>query len=171
VFIHQDRMGAEYPGRYRARAWGLPGGNETQACPTTCNPSGRQHAVMAKDRTARAPADVFESHLALRKVHDLDGDIATNYAEDVVLMTLTGVFRGHTGVRACAAELHRYLPEGDYEYVLRMVEGEVAFLVWTGKSRAGEVHDGADTFLIRDGRIVAQTIHFTVQRPGGHAKG
>lgn len=126
---------------------------------------------MAKHPSARTPSEVFESHLALRKVHDLDGDIAANYAEDVVLMTLTGVFRGHAGVRASAAELHRYLPQGQYDYVLRMVEGDVAFLVWTGTSDGGEVHDGADTFLIRDGRIVVQTIHFTVQRGGGHAKG
>ena len=29
---------------------------------------------------------------------------------------------------------------------------------------AGEVHDGADTFVLRGGRIVAQTIHYTVAR-------
>ena len=116
------------------------------------------------DARSRPPAEVFESHLALRKAHDLEADLRTNYAEDVVLLTCTGTFHGHEGVRASARELQDAFPDGDYDYVHRAVEGEVAFLVWTGRSQAGEVNDGADSFVIRDGRIVAQTIHFTVDR-------
>ena len=114
--------------------------------------------------SARSAAEVFTSHLALRRRHDLEQDIATNYAEDVVLLTLTGVFLGHDGVRASAAELQRYFPDGIYEYKVRELEGEVGFLAWSGRSPKGNVHDGADSYLIRGGRIVAQTIHYTVDR-------
>lgn len=117
----------------------------------------------SRDR-ARSTEEVFDSHLRLREAHDLEADIAANYAEDVVLLTLTGVFRGHDGVRASAAELHKDFPEGRYVYRLRMVDGDVAFLVWSGRSPVGTVRDGADTFVIRDGRIVVQTIHYTVDR-------
>lgn len=112
----------------------------------------------------RSPQEVFDSHLALRHRHALEEDIATNYADDVVLLTLTGVYRGRDGVRACAAELQHYFPDGDYAYRVCQVEGEVAFLSWSGRSPAGEVRDGADTFVIRDGRIAVQTIHYTVAR-------
>jgi hypothetical protein len=115
----------------------------------------------------RSAREVFDSHLALRKAHALDEDIAANYAEDVVLMTCTGTFRGHAGVRASAAELQRCFPDGNYTYELCKVEGEVAFLVWSGRSPVGAVHGGADTFLIRDGRILVQTIHYTVDRGAG----
>lgn len=110
----------------------------------------------------RTTAEVFDSHLALRQQHRLEDDIAANYADDVTVLTLTGVYRGHDGVRACAAELQHYFPDGDYCYKVRLVEGEVAFLAWSGRSSAGHVRDGADTFLIRDGRILVQTIHYTV---------
>ena len=82
-------------------------------------------------------------------------------------MTCTGVYRGHDGVRESAAELHRYFPRGGFTYALQVVEGDVAFMVWTGHSPAAEVKDGADTFANRGGKIVAQTIHFTVDRDGG----
>lgn len=117
----------------------------------------------ASDRSA---AEVFDSHLRLRQAKDFETDLRTNYAPDVVLLTCTGVYRGHEGLRACAAELNRYFPDGEYDYVRRLVDGDVAFLVWTGRSPVGEVKDGADTFLIRDGRIVVQTIHYTVDHHG-----
>ena len=110
----------------------------------------------------RSTTEVFDSHLACREQRRLDDDIACNYAPDVTLLTLTRVYRGHQGVRDCAAELQRLFPDGNYVYKVRLVEGEVAFLAWSGRSSAGTVHDGADTFLIRDGRILVQTIHYNV---------
>jgi len=43
-----------------------------------------------------------------------------------------------------------------------LVEGELGFLEWSARGSGAEVEDGADSYLIRDGRIVAQTIHYTV---------
>ncbi len=40
-------------------------------------------------------------------------------------------------------------------------------LKWTGHSSAGSVRDGVDSYVIRDGRIVAQTIHYTLTPGGG----
>jgi hypothetical protein len=34
---------------------------------------------------------------------------------------------------------------------------------WTAISEVGQVRDGADSFVIRDGHIVAQTIHYTIE--------
>jgi hypothetical protein len=80
----------------------------------------------------------------------------------VVLLTGTGIYRGHDGVRESAHILHTHFPHGHYDYRNKLVEGEVAFLEWTGESPAGEVKDGADSYVIRDGKIIAQTIHYTV---------
>jgi hypothetical protein len=117
-----------------------------------------------QDKSRRTAKEVFDSHLALRQAGKLDEDIATNYSEDIVMLTLTGAFRGLDGLRACARDLQRYFPDGKFSYKVRLVEGDVAFLSWTGHSPAGEVRDGADTFVIRDGKIVVQTIHYNVER-------
>ena len=55
------------------------------------------------------------------------------------------------------------LPEATFEYRTRLVEGEMGFLEWSGRSASTLVDGGADSYLIRDGRIVAQTIHYTVK--------
>ncbi len=54
------------------------------------------------------------------------------------------------------------LPQATFQYRTRLVDGEMAFLEWTAQAEGTEVKDGADSFLIRDGRILAQTIHYTV---------
>jgi ketosteroid isomerase-like protein len=126
--------------------------------------SAELEQVDMNEREHRSAAEVFEDHLRLRTANDAETDILTNYAEDVVLLTCTGVFRGHDGVRASAEELKKYFPDGCYTYVRKVVDGEVAFLVWTGQSPVGEVRDGADSFVIRNGKIVAQTIHYMVDR-------
>jgi hypothetical protein len=47
-------------------------------------------------------------------------------------------------------------------YKNRLIEGRVAFLEWTSESEHACVRDGADSFVIENGWIVAQTIHYTV---------
>lgn len=112
------------------------------------------------DLSRRTTEEVFEDHLRLAAEKRLDEDIARNCAEDIVLLTNDGVFRGHEGVREAAALLERELPEGTYEYVQKEVHGEMAFLVWTGDSATRVVRHGADSFLIREGKIRVMTVYF-----------
>lgn len=40
-------------------------------------------------------------------------------------------------------------------------------LQWTGHSPSGSVGDGVDSYVIRDGLLVAQTIFYTLSPGGG----
>ena len=113
----------------------------------------------------RAPRTVIESHLELRRQGELEADLDRNYSPDVVFLTGTGIFRGHDGVRESAAELEYYLKPGSFEYRNVLVDGRMGFLEWHGEGGDGEVRDGADSYLVEDGLIVYQTIHYTVERP------
>ncbi len=55
------------------------------------------------------------------------------------------------------------LPDAPYVYTNRLVEGRIAFLEWQSEAPHARVRDGADSFVIEDGWIVAQTIHYTVE--------
>lgn len=112
----------------------------------------------------RSTQDVFDDHLRLRRQHQVDEDIARNYAPDVILLTLDGVFHGHDGVRHTSQTLHRLLPEGQYDYTTKLVQDDYAYLEWSGKSNTARVSHGADAFVIRGGRIVAQMIHYYVEQ-------
>jgi hypothetical protein len=46
----------------------------------------------------------------------------------------------------------------------KLVQGEHAFLVWKAWSQRFRVEDGADSFVIRDGRTVGQTIFYRLSK-------
>ena len=113
------------------------------------------------DGSGRSAQEVFEDHLRQRKSGTVADDLARNFAEDVVVLSGDGIFHGHHGVRDTAAILHESLQGGSFTYHTTLVEGEMAFLQWSACSEKATVDDGADSFVIRDGRIVGQTILFT----------
>jgi hypothetical protein len=110
----------------------------------------------------RSTVEVFEDHLVRMLCGDLEGDLAANFARDCVLLTSYGRFDGHDGRREACRLLARHLPQARFHYKQRYVHKEIAFLEWTAEADGGVVTDGADTFLIRDGRIRVMTVHYTV---------
>jgi hypothetical protein len=112
----------------------------------------------------RTIQEVLNSHLHYRTVGDLEGDLRENYADDVVLLSAEGVHRGHDGVRHLADILQSYIQDGSYQFHKLLTDGEIGMLVWTGSTDELEIHDGVDSFVVRDGRIAAQTIHYSTRR-------
>lgn len=111
----------------------------------------------------RSTREVFEDHLRHRMEHDLEADLH-NYAPDCVILTGYGVYRGHAGVRESGEILGTDIPNGAYTYTTKLDADGLAFLEWTAESDKIRVQDGVDSFLIRDGKIVVQTIHYRIQR-------
>lgn len=117
----------------------------------------------AEAAAVRTTEDVLRDHLHCRRNGDIEGDLARNYDRDVVLLSAEGVNRGHDGVRLLARILQTYVPAGAYDYRQLLCEGEIGMLQWTAHGGDVEIHDGADSYVVRDGRIVAQTIHYSVR--------
>ncbi len=111
----------------------------------------------------RSTIEVFEDHLALAQEGELEADLIRNVATDIVLLTTYGVFRGYEGVRKAAALLDEQIGRTKYTYRTRLVHGDHAFLEWSAHSEVASIEDGADSYLIRDGRIQSMTIHYTVR--------
>lgn len=118
---------------------------------------------MGEGLRRRSPAEVFNDHLRLAGEHRFDEDIGRNVAPECVILERRGVFHGRDGARQLARLLSEELPDAPYVYTNRLVEGRVAFLEWTAEAEHTRVRDGADSFVIEDGWIVAQTIHYTVE--------
>jgi predicted SnoaL-like aldol condensation-catalyzing enzyme len=115
----------------------------------------------------RTTADVFEDHLELRLAGKVDDDIAKNYSDDVVMLSSTEVGHGRAGARRCADELARLLPDAEFEIVAKQVHGDYAFLHWRARSKEARVCHGADSFVIRDGKIVMQSVYYAVEPLSG----
>ena len=121
----------------------------------------------------RSAQEVLDDHLGLAKdwggekdiERIFEDDMRRNVSEACVVLTNRGVFRGHDGVRQLARMLADELPEHrSFEYTYRAVEGRMGFLEWTYEDDRVRVRDGADSYLIENGKIVAQTIHYTVEQ-------
>lgn len=115
----------------------------------------------------RTTREVIDDHLRRAREGDIDGDLAANYSKDVVMLVDAEVHHGRAGARLLADRLAEEMPAPSFEYRHVTVAGDVALLVWTGRSGEVFVDDGVDSFAVRDGLIVGQTIHYTVSRPGG----
>jgi hypothetical protein len=121
---------------------------------------------------SRTAQEVLDDHLNLAEnwgevgfERGLEEDLHRNTSEDIVILINRGTFRGHEGVRQLAHMLGEELPEQrSFEYTYRAVEGRMAFLEWAYEDEDVRVRDGADSYLIENGKIVAQTIHYTVEQ-------
>jgi hypothetical protein len=111
----------------------------------------------------RSAEEVLDDHLATSLNGDIEEDLSRNYAPDVVVVSNWGVERGHDGMRRMGQLLRRQLPDCTFTYRLRIVEGEIAMLAWSASSTAASVHDGVDSYVIRDGLIQAQTICYSIE--------
>ncbi|MFY1702444.1 nuclear transport factor 2 family protein [Micromonospora sp. WMMA1923] len=118
---------------------------------------------MGDELRRRSAEEVFREHLRLAAEHRFVEDIERNLAPDCVILERRGVFRGPGGARQLARWLAEELPGGRYTYQNLLVDGRFAFLEWTAQADGARVRDGADSFVIEDGWIVAQTIHYTVE--------
>ena len=126
-----------------------------------------------EDLSTRTAQEVLDDHLILTERFGVEEtwqriveeDIRRNVSEDMVILINRGTFRGHEGVRELARMLGEELPEQHaFEYTYRAVEGRMAFLEWAYEDANVRVRDGADSYLIEEGKIVAQTIHYTVEQ-------
>ena len=136
---------------------------------------------MTQDLSSRTAQEVLDDHLNLAEhwgaeegaqriteediERAIEEDIRRNVSEDIVILINRGTFRGHEGVRQLARMLIEELPEHrSFEYTYKAVEGKMGFLEWAYEDANVRVKDGADSYLIEDGKIVAQTIHYTVEQ-------
>jgi hypothetical protein len=115
------------------------------------------------DGAKRSAADVLQDHLQQREAGKLEEDLRRNYATDVVLLSARGVLRGHEGVRASAAFLYEAAAGHEYCYHQTVVDDRIAMLEWSASGHETRIIDGVDSYLIEDGLIKAQTIHYRVR--------
>lgn len=108
-----------------------------------------------------SPQEVFQRHVEALVAGDVDAVVA-DYAEDALVLTPDGEFRGREAIRGVFDRLTAALPDVSLEAQLTAFAGDVLLLHWTADSSANTVPDGVDTFVFGAGAIQLQTISCTV---------
>jgi ketosteroid isomerase-like protein len=85
--------------------------------------------------------------------------VLSDYAPDAVLYTSQGPLRGveqiKTLFQTLIAEFKK--PGARFDLQHQTIDGEFGFIVWTGQTADNDYELGTDTFLVKGGKIVAQS--------------
>ncbi len=102
--------------------------------------------------------DVLDNHLKCFGEGDLEG-ILSDYARGAVLFTPDGPLRGTNSIRplfqAMIAEFGK--PGATFSMKQQSVEGDYAYILWAADTADNVYEVATDTFVVRDGKIVAQS--------------
>ena len=102
-------------------------------------------------------ADTLMHHLQAISTMQLD-ELMLDYADEAVLMTPDGSFHGRAEIQQFfQTALSTFPPEmiKGITMIRQDVESDVAFIVWKSEPF---VKMATDTFVVRGGKIVAQTV-------------
>jgi ketosteroid isomerase-like protein len=102
--------------------------------------------------------EVLDHHLKCFGEGDLKG-ILSDYAPDAIMFTPDGPLRGADAMRplfqAMIAEFGK--PGAVVSMKQQSVDGEYAYILWIAETADNVYEMATDTFVVRDGKIVAQS--------------
>jgi ketosteroid isomerase-like protein len=105
------------------------------------------------------PKEVFEHHGAAIGKGDVD-EILKDYTEDSVMFTKEGPLKGLKALRPAFEELvTKLMPPGGTSFEMKRMDilGDIVYICWSSESKHAKIPLGTDTFVIRNGKIVAQS--------------
>lgn len=111
--------------------------------------------------------EVLDHHLKCFAEGDLEG-ILSDYAPGAVLFTPDGPLKGADAIRplfqAMVAEFGKPgapaefgKPGATFSLEQQFIEGDYAYILWSAETVDNVYEMGTDTFVVRDGKIVAQS--------------
>ena len=102
--------------------------------------------------------DVLDNHLKCFSEGDLAG-ILSDYAPEAVMFTQDGPLRGPEAMKplfqALIAEFAK--PGARFSLKRQSVDGDYAYILWTAETADNVYEVATDTFVVRDGKITAQS--------------
>ena len=111
--------------------------------------------------------DVLEHHLKCFGAGDLTG-VLSDYASGAVLFTPDGPLKGVDAMRSLFQTFFVEFakPGASFSMKQQCIEGDYAYIVWTAETADNVYEVGTDTFVVRDGKIVAQSFAAKITSKG-----
>src|SRR5262249_44932630 len=110
------------------------------------------------DANMASTKDVLDHHLKCFGEGDLEGTLS-DYAPGAVMFTRDRPLRGPDAIRplfqSLIAEFRK--PGARFNMKQQFIEGDYAYILWSAETSENIYHLATDTFVVRDGKIVAQS--------------
>ena len=111
-----------------------------------------------EDRKMASTKTIVDHHLMCFAERDLNG-ILSDYAKGAVLFMPQGPLTGTEAItplfEGMFAEFGK--PGATFTMQHQSVDGDYAYILWTAETADNVYEFGTDTFVVRDGKIVAQS--------------
>ncbi len=118
----------------------------------------KQVEATEHEQETASTKDILDRHLKYFAESNLDG-ILSDYAPDAVMFTANGTLRGVDEIKplfqALIAEFEK--PGSVFRMKLQSVEGDCGYILWNAETSDNVYELGTDTFIVRQGKIVAQS--------------
>jgi ketosteroid isomerase-like protein len=103
-------------------------------------------------------SDVLDRHMKSFADHDLNGVLA-DYSSDAVLFVPGGPLRGPGAIKPLFESFFTEFakPGASFRMQQQWIEGDHAFILWTAETADNSYEFATDTFVVRNGKIVAQS--------------
>ena len=113
---------------------------------------------LARTRGSDSTREVLQRHLKCFAEGDLEG-VLSDYAPGAIMFTAEKLLKGADAMRPLFQALIAEFGEPGAVFTMKaqFIEGEYGYILWAGET-ADKVYEMAtDTFVVRDGKIVAQS--------------
>jgi len=114
--------------------------------------------------TPLSTSDVLDRHLNSFAKYDVDGILA-DYSSDAVLFTPARPLRGQAAIKPLFQTLVSEFakPGSSFTMQHRSIEGDHGYILWTAETADNLYEFATDTFVVRNGKIVAQSFAATIK--------
>jgi ketosteroid isomerase-like protein len=101
--------------------------------------------------------EVLNHHLQAFGATDLEAVLA-DYAPDAIFFTPNGPVKGSAAIRAAFIAIFAEWgkPGTTFSMGQRHIDGDYAYITWTGETADNRYETSSDGFVIRNGKIFAQ---------------
>jgi ketosteroid isomerase-like protein len=102
--------------------------------------------------------DVLNHHLKCFGEGNLEG-ILSDYSSDAVLFVPAGALKGAQEIKPVFKALFSEFAKPGTSFAMHQqhVDGEYAYILWSAETADNVYEAATDTFVVRDGNIVAQS--------------
>jgi hypothetical protein len=121
-------------------------------------PETQEPGPTKEDQELASTKSVIDNHLKCFGQGDLQG-ILSDYAPGAILFTPAGPLRGADAIRplfqSMIAEFGK--PGAAFNLKQQFIEAGCGYILWTAETADNVYELGTDTFVVRNGKIVAQS--------------
>jgi ketosteroid isomerase-like protein len=118
----------------------------------------RRSGKHTKTDKMKSTKEIIDHHLKAFGERDLEG-VLSDYGPNAVFFTQNGPLHGADAIRplfrAMIVEFAK--PGAEFDIKKQFVDGDYAYILWTAETADNVYELGTDTFVVRDGKIMAQS--------------